>query len=51
MTKVISQHVCHLGRQLGFFEKSIFSKIAANYFELSRKHVFQASYRYINTSY
>ena len=43
MATVVSQHVCHLGRHLGFFKKFIFNKKAANILERSRKHVLTAS--------
>ena len=41
MATVVSQHVRHLG----FFKHFIFSKNAANFLEISRKHVFAASNR------
>ena len=47
MATVVSQHVCHTGRHLGFFENFILRKIAANFTEISRKHVFAASNRKI----
>ena len=47
MVTVVSQHVRHIGRHLGFFENSILRKIAANFTEISRKHVFAASNRII----
>ena len=40
-----SQHVRHLGRHLGFFKNFIWRKIAANFIEISRKHVFATSNR------
>ena len=43
MATVVSQHVGHLGRHLGFFKNFIFSKNAANFLEISRKHVFTDS--------
>ena len=43
METAISQHVPHLG----FFKDFIFSKTAAKFFEISRKHVFTASNRNI----
>ena len=43
MTTAVSQHVCHFGRHLGFFKNFIFSKTAANFLEISRKHVFTGS--------
>ena len=45
MATVVSQHVRHLGRHLGFFKNFIFRKTAANFSEISRKHVFAASNR------
>ena len=46
MATVISQHVRHIGRQyLGFFKNYILHKMAANFTEISRKHVFAASNR------
>ena len=45
MATVVSQHVRHIGRHLGFFKILILSKIAANFTETSRKHVFAASNR------
>ena len=47
MATVVSQHVRNLGRHLGFFKKFIFRKIATNFTEISRKHVFLASNRKI----
>ena len=41
MATVVSQHVCHIGRHLGFFKKNL-RKTAANFTENSRKHVFAA---------
>ena len=46
MAVVISQHVCHIGRHLGFF-KNILCKTVANFTEIGRKHVFAASNRNI----
>ena len=43
MATVVSQHVRHLGCYLGFFKNFILSKTAANFTEISRKHVFAAS--------
>ena len=43
MVTVVSQHVRHLG----FFKKFILHKTAANFTEISRKHVFVASNRNI----
>ena len=43
MATVVSQHV----RRLGFFKDFILSKTAANFTEISRKHVFAASNRNI----
>ena len=45
MTTVVLQHVHHIGRHLGFFKIFILRKIAANFTEISRKHVFAASNR------
>ena len=45
MATVVSQHVRHLGRHLGFFENFILPKTAENFTEISRKHVFAASNR------
>ena len=45
MAAVVSQHVRHLGRHLGFFKNFILRKTAANFTEISRKHVFTASKR------
>ena len=39
----VSQHVCHLGRHLGFFKNFILGKTAAIFLEMSRKHVFTTS--------
>ena len=47
MATVVSQHVRHIGRHLGFFENFTLCKIAANFTEISRKHVFAASNRNI----
>ena len=47
MATVDSQHVCHIGRHLGFFKIFILREIAANSTEISRKHVFAASNRNI----
>ena len=48
MATVVSQHVRHIGRHLaGFFKIFILRKIAANFNEISRKHVFAASIRNI----
>ena len=41
MATVVSQHVRHLG----FFKFFISRKVAANFTEISRKHVFAASNR------
>ena len=43
MATVVSQHVRHLGRHLGFFKVFTLRKIAANFDEISRTHVFAAS--------
>ena len=45
MATVVSQHVRHFGRHLGFFKNFILRKIAASFIEISRKHVFPASNR------
>ena len=47
MTTVVLQHVSYLGRNLGFFKKCIFSKIAANFPELRRRHMFTDTNRNI----
>ena len=47
METVVSQHVRHLGRHLGFFKKIILRKTAARFTGISRKHVFAASNRNI----
>ena len=47
MAPVVSQHVRHFGRHLGFFINFILRKIAANFTKISRKHVFPASNRNI----
>ena len=39
MATVVSQHVQHLGCHLRFFKNFIFSKTAANFIEICRKHV------------
>ena len=43
MATVVSQHARHLDRHLGFFKNFIFSKNAANFLEISRKHLFRTS--------
>ena len=43
MATGISQHGCHLG----FFKDFIFSKTAANFLKIRRKHVFTSSNRNI----
>ena len=43
METVVSQHVRHIGRHLGFFNILILRKIAVNFTEISRKNVFAAS--------
>ena len=45
MAMVVSQHVHHLGHLLEFFKIFILRKIAANFTEISRKHVLAASNR------
>ena len=47
MSTTVSQHVHHLGRHIGFFKNFILPKTAANFTEISRKHVFAASRRNI----
>ena len=47
MATVVSQHVRHFGRLLGFFKNLILRKTAANLTEISRKHVFISSNRNI----
>ena len=48
---VVSQHVRHIGRHLGFFENFILRKIAVNFTEISRKHVFAASNKEVRTNF
>ena len=48
MVTVISQHGRHFGCLLEFFKNFILHKIAANFNENNRKHVFPASNRNIN---
>ena len=43
MATVVSQHVRHLVRHLGFFKNFTFRKTATNFTGISRKHVFLAS--------
>ena len=40
MATLVSQHVHLLGHHLGFFKTFILRKTAANFAEISRKHVF-----------
>ena len=40
MAIVVSQHVRHLGRDLGFLKNFILRKNAANFTEISRKRVY-----------
>ena len=47
MATVVSQHVRHLARHLGFFKNFILRKTAANFTQISRKHAFAASNRNI----
>ena len=47
MLTVVSQHVRHFSRHLGFFKNFILRKIAAHFTETSRKHMFPASNRNI----
>ena len=47
MATADSQHVRHTGRHLEFFKKCISRKTAANFTEISSKHVFAASNRNI----
>ena len=42
MATVVSQHVPHISRHLGFFENFILRKIGANSTEISRKFVIAA---------
>ena len=44
---LVSEHVHHIGRHLGFFKNFILHKAAANFTEISREHVFAASNRNI----
>ena len=50
MATVVSQHVRHLGRHLGFFKSFILRKTAANFTEISGKRVFTALNRNIITN-
>ena len=43
MATDISQHVRHIDGHLGFFKNFILRKTAANFTEISRKHVLVAS--------
>ena len=45
MATVVSQHVRHLGRHLGFSKIFISHQTAANFTGISRKHMFAASNR------
>ena len=47
MATVVSQHIHHMGRHLGFFKKFILGKTTASFTEISRKHAFAASNRNI----
>ena len=47
MASVVSEHVRHIGRHLGFFKNFVLRKTVANFTEISRKHVFAASNRNI----
>ena len=47
MATVVSQHVRHIGRHLGFFKNVILRKTAASFTKISRNHVFAASNRNI----
>ena len=47
MATVVSQHGRHLSRHLGFFKNFILHKTAANFPEISGKHVSVASNRNI----
>ena len=47
MATAVSQHTRHLSRHLGFFKIFIFSKVAANFLEIGRKHVLLALNRSI----
>ena len=40
MATIVSQHVRHLGRRLGFFKNFILRKSAANFTQISRTQVF-----------
>ena len=48
MATIVQQHLRILGRHLGFFNKIILCKTAANFTEINRKHVFADSNRNIN---
>ena len=43
MPTVVLQHIHHLGHHLGFFNNFNLRKIAENFTEIRRKHVFAAS--------
>ena len=43
METAVLQHFCHLGRHLEFIKNFIFYKNAANFIQISRKHMFTAS--------
>ena len=47
MATVVSQHVRHIGRHLGFLKKNILRKTAANFTEISKNHMLAASNRNI----
>ena len=47
MATVVTQHVRHLGRHLGFFKIFIFHRTATNFTGISGKRVFLASNRKI----
>ena len=42
MAKVVSHHARHLGRHIGFSKIYFAQNCAANFTEISRKHVFAA---------
>ena len=46
MAIAVLQHVHHRGRHLGFFKTFIFNKTAANFLEISRKHVFTTVFNF-----
>ena len=47
MATVVLKHIHHFDHHLEFFKNFILCKIAANFIEINRKHVFPASDRNI----